>query len=255
MSPHVAHIYPLAQAYAHRDCEFNPPLWRSLRNGFTHIEVDAYCLFGRIFVGHDLSQLRPRRTLQTLYLEPLRKLLQHNQGKIFVDGTPLWLFVDVKTEAKSSYRVLHKLLGSYQDIVTTFTPSATHTRHVTVIVSGNRPSYPSIERTLLRYAAFDGRRPDVGVHINAHVTPIISDNWRKHFSWMGHGPMPESDQQKLEALIATTHQHGQKLRFWDTPDAATPQRRAVWDRLLTLGVDLVNTDDVEGLQSYLSQRR
>lgn len=254
MEADLTPVHPLAHAYAHRDCEFDPPLWRSLRHGFTHIEVDVYCLLGRVFVGHDLSQLRPGRTLQTLYLEPLRQLSQHRQGRIFTDDTPLWLFVDVKTEARSSWRVLRALLESYQDIVTAFTPSAARTQPVTVVVSGNRPPYSSAEREPLRLAALDGRLPDVGVYTNPHVTPIISDDWRKHFSWLGHGPMPDDEQRRLGALIDVTRRHGQKLRFWNTPDADTPQRKRVWDQLMTLGVDLLNTDDVEGLKTYLTQR-
>lgn len=246
--------YPLAQAYAHRDCEFDPPLWRSLRNGFTHIEVDAYCLFGHIFVGHDLSRLRPRRTLKTLYLDPLCQHLRPPHGKIFTDDTSLWLFVDVKTEARTSYKALHKLLESYQDMITTFTPLAAQTRALTVIVSGNRPAYKAAERMPLRYTALDGRLSDAGVCTNPHVMPIISDNWRKHFSWLGNGPIPENEREKLKTLVSMTHRHGQKLRFWNTPDANTPQRKAVWDELMALGVDLINTDDVEGLKAYLQHR-
>jgi hypothetical protein len=242
--------YPLAHAYAHRDCEFDPPLWRSLQNGFTHIEVDVYCLFGRILVGHDLSQLRPGRTLKMLYLDPLYQHLQRHQSGIFADNTPLWLFIDVKSEAGPSYKALHKLLESYQDMITTFTPFGVQQRALTVIVSGNRPSYEVTERMPLRYAALDGRLPDVGVHTNPYVMPIISDNWRKHFGWLGHGSMPANEQKRLEALLSVTHRHGQKLRFWNTPDTNTPQRKAIWNKLMALGVDLINTDDVEGLKEY-----
>lgn len=252
--PDITPSHPLAHAYAHRDCEFNPPLWRSLRHGFTHIEVDVYCLFGRIFVGHDLSQLRPGRTLQTLYLEPLRQLLRHKPGQIFTDDTPLWLFVDVKTEARSSWLLLRTLLESYHDIVTTFTPSSARTKSVTVVVSGNRPPYLVTEREPFRFAALDGRLPDAGVYTNPHVMPVVSDDWRKHFSWMGHGPMPDDERRRLKALIDITHRHSQRLRFWNTPDGDTPQRKCVWDQLTTLGIDLISTDDVEGLKNYLNQR-
>lgn len=249
MTPDAVH--PLIRAYAHRDCEFDPPLWRSLRNGFTHIEADTYCVFGRIFIGHDPSQLRPGRTLQKLYLDPLRHHVQDHQGKVFADGTPLWLFVDVKTGAATSYRALHTLLEPYKDLLTTFTPSGVHPKAVTVIVSGNRPAYRVVARTPLRYAALDGRLPDVGVCTDPHVMPVISDDWRKHFRWRGHGPIPADERKKLETLLFETRRHGQKLRFWGTPDADTPQRKAVWDELTALGVDLINTDDVKGLKAYL----
>lgn len=244
----------LEHAYAHRDCEYNLPLWRSLHAGFRFIEADVYSLFGRILVAHDLQRLRPWRTLQTLYLEPLHHYLQQNQGVLFVDKCPLWLFVDVKTPASASYAALHKLLASYHEILTTFTPGAAHLGAVKLIISGNRIPYHEAAGLPLRRAALDGRATDLGVHTDPNVMPIISDNWRKHFRWLGHGPMPDDERQKLETMVSVAHRHGQKLRFWGTPDDATSEREAVWDTLLEAGVDLLNTDDLEGLRGYLERR-
>jgi hypothetical protein len=39
------------------------------------------------------------------------------------------------------------------------------------------------------------------------------------------------------------------LRFWATPDSP-----AVWDELLNAGVDLINADDLRGLQAHMRQR-
>ncbi len=66
--------------------------------------------------------------------------------------------------------------------------------------------------------------------------------------------MPDDEQRRLQALIDITHRHSQRLRFWNTPDVNTPQRKRVWDQLMTLGIDLLSTDDVEGLKHYLTQR-
>ena len=243
----------LEHAYAHRDCEYQPPLWRSLHAGFRFIEADVYSLFGRTLVAHDLQQLRPRRTLQALYLRPLHDYLQQ-RGVLFADN-PLWLFVDVKTPAAASYAALHKLLASYRDMLTTFTPGTAHPGAVTVIISGNRVPYREAAKLPLRYAALDGRITDLGVHTDPSVMPIISDSWRKHFLWSGHGPMPDDERQKLEQMVETAHSCGQKLRFWGTPDDATPERERVWDTLLEVGVDLLNTDDLEGLKGYLERHR
>ncbi len=243
----------LEHAYAHRDCEYDPPLWRSLQAGFSFIEADVYSLFGRTLVAHDPGQLRPWRSLEVLYLEPLRHYVQQ-RGVLFADKTPLWLFIDVKTPAGASYTALHKLLASYSDVLTRFTPQTVQQAAVTIIISGNRIPYAQAAALPLRYAALDGRAGDLGVHTDPKVMPVISDNWRKHFHWSGQGPMPTGERQKLETMVTTAHQHGQKLRFWGTPDDATPERKAVWDTLLEAGVDLLNTDDLEGLRGYLERR-
>jgi hypothetical protein len=49
----------------------------------------------------------------------------------------LYLFVDVKTSASSSYRILHKLLERYKDIVTQFKPNTTNDKPVVIVISGN----------------------------------------------------------------------------------------------------------------------
>ncbi len=247
-------VKPLPHAYAHRDCEFRPPLLRSLAAGFSFIEADIYCLLGCAFVAHDPQQLRPQRTLRALYLEPLRQRVQQNGGRVFEDGTSLWLFLDVKTPARASHTVLERALSRYGDMLTSFTADDTYGKPITIILSGNRLPYDLTERFPLRNTALDGRVPDLGVHTNPNVMPIISDNWRKHFSWLGAGIMPANERRKLLEMVHKAHIHGQKLRFWNTPDEDTPERRAVWDTLLEAGVDLINSDDLEGLRAYLEQR-
>lgn len=243
----------LTKAYSHRDCELNPPLWISLRHGFTHIEVDVYCFFGQVFVAHDPQQLRGWKTLERLYLEPLRIHLK-NHGKIFDDRTKLHLFVDVKTSASSSYRILHKLLQRYKDIVTQFKPDTSNDRPVTIVISGNRLPYNDMQGQLERYAVLDGRLEDLGVHTDPHVMPFISDNWRKHFCWQGEGEMPEEELEKLQHIVKIAHQHNQKVRFWATPDKPSEEREKVWTMLLGQGVDLLNTDDLGGLRDFLLKK-
>ena len=105
----------------------------------------------------------------------------------------------------------------------------------------------------LRYAAYDGRLSDLESKSPASFIPIISDNWNKHFSWKGDGPMPNDQRAKLEAIIRQAHRKHQLVRFWATPDKASPQRTAVWKELLRAQVDLINTDDPPGLRDFLSE--
>jgi hypothetical protein len=243
-------IRPLKTAYAHRDCEAEHPLWDALSHGFAHIEADAYCGFGQVFVAHDLIQIRPGRTLANLYLDPLRNL----KRPLFDNNQSLWLFVDIKTAAHSSYRILKHALMPYRDILTCFHEASVECKPLTIIVSGNRVSYDMLKSEPMRYLALDGRSEDIGVHTDCSVMPIISDNWRKHFSWTGAGTMPKAEREKLERWLDTCHSHQQKLRFWNTPDAPSPARTNLWTTLLDLGIDLINTDDMAGLATFLRGR-
>ena len=81
--------------------------------------------------------------------------------------------------------------------------------------------------------------------------PLVSDNWTKHFTWLGVGPMPESERAKLHQIVQRSHAAGYDVRFWATPDLAGPARDAVWSELVAADVDALNTDDLAGLQSFL----
>lgn len=246
---------PLLQAYSHRDCELRPMLWHSLSQGFSYIEADVYCFFGQVFVAHDLQQLRPWNTLEKLYLEPLAKHLKNNHNRVFSDDTPLWLFLDVKTSASSSFKTINKVLSSYQYMLSSYQADQRKSGPINIILSGNRPDYELFSRLEHRLVAIDGRYEDLTKARNPVFMPIISDNWQKHFSWQGGSEMPLGEEQKLRQAIRLAHQHGQKLRFWATPDQAGKNRTRLWEKLLTEGIDLINTDDVTGLASFLETKR
>jgi hypothetical protein len=68
--------------------------------------------------------------------------------------------------------------------------------------------------------------------------------------WDGVGEMPSAARQRLERLVADVHAEGKLLRFWNLPKDGP----AVWSVLYDAGVDLINTDDLEGLARYLRSR-
>jgi hypothetical protein len=68
---------------------------------------------------------------------------------------------------------------------------------------------------------------------------------------MGIGEIPAAEREKLNTIVSTSHENGQKVRFWATPDLPNPQREAIWQELLKAGVDFINTDDLAGLQEFL----
>lgn len=246
-------VLPLARAHAHNDYWHARPLYDALDHGFTSVEADVFLVDGELLVGHDWSELRPERTLKSLYLDPLKKIIQQNGGSVYPKYPhDFFLWIDIKTDGESTYRVLHEQLRQYQDILTKFTGDKVKTGAVTVIISGNRPR-TLMETQPVRYAAMDGRMSDLGSGVSPQFMPVISDNWQRHFTWMGNGPMPEEERQKLQSIVSTAHANGQRVRFWATPDMPSSQREAVWHELMKANVDFINSDDLSGLQHYLQQ--
>jgi hypothetical protein len=239
---------PLIKTHAHNDYLHDKPLYEALEHGFTSIEVDIFLVYGKLMVAHDLWKIKPEWTLQSLYLDPLQDLVHLNEGSVYPDWPhSVILLIDIKSEAEPTYELLREVLAEYEDMLTTFTPESTNLGAITVIISGNRPK-TVMENEAFRYAALDGRLKDMENDVNPNLIPLISDNWKKHFSWQGNGPMPEEERLKLGKIVNSAHEQGVKIRFWATPDGPD-----VWEELLAADVDLIGTDDLSGLQKFLME--
>ena len=97
-----------------------------------------------------------------------------------------------------------------------------------------------------RYAAVDGRIEDLESNAPGSLIPLVSDNWTKVFKWHGTDPLPDDERHHLKQIVEKAHAQGRKVRFWATPD-----KPEVWAALFDAGVDLINTDDLAGLQKFL----
>src|SRR2546430_8556980 len=109
---------PLRHAHAHNDYEHARPLFDALEQGFCSVEADIYLVNGQLLVAHDRDKVSPARTLEALYLDPLRERVKKNGGKVFPNGPDVTLLVDVKSDAEETYAVLRKVLESYTGILT-----------------------------------------------------------------------------------------------------------------------------------------
>ena len=241
-------VVPLVHAHAHNDYEHRRPLLDALQHGFCSIEADVHLVEGKLLVAHDLRDSRPERTLETLYLEPLRQRARKNGGRIYRNGPTIILLVDVKSEAASTYLVLDRVLRQFTDILTRFENTHSEPKAVTVIISGNRDR-DFMAKQEIRYAALDGRLPDLQASVAHELIPLISDDWNAHFKWRGDGNVPADEQQKLGEIVTLAHRQGRKVRFWGTPD-----RVEFWKVLSGAGVDLINADDLAGLRTFLLPR-
>ena len=238
-------VLPLPAAHAHNDYEHKRPLFDALDHGFCSVEADVFLVKGELLVGHTFLQLQRERKLESLYLDPLRARIKQNGGKVYKDGPVLWLLVDVKTEAKSTYQALDKVLAKYSDIVSVVKEGKFAEKAVTVVVSGNRAKAEAAAQEV-RYAGIDGRAADLDSTEPVHLLPWISESWTAHFRWRGDGPMPDVERAKLRDFVRKAHKHGRRVRFW-----ATPERVEVWKELRAADVDLINTDKLAELQSFL----
>ena len=239
-------VSPLPNAHSHNDYQHGRPLLDALDQGFCSVEADIHLVDGRLLVAHDLSQTRPDRDLDSLYLTPLHQRVKRNGGRVHRGHPEVTLLIDFKGEAGPTYAALKTLLAKHADMLTAWGPDGVHPGAVTVIISGNRPSTEELRSEKTRMAGIDGRMKDLKGKDPSTLMPLVSERWGSLFQWRGSGPMPEDESARLKELVEKAHTQGRKIRFWAIPD-----NPAGWATVRQAGVDLINTDHLPELRKFL----
>lgn len=243
--PGPTHALPLPRAHAHNDYEHPRPLLDALDQGFCSVEADIFAVDGQLLVAHDRVRVKPERTLQALYLDPLLERVRAHQGRVYRHGPPFFLLIDFKTGAAETWPVLRAVLTNYTAMLTRFAADRTETNAVTLVLSGNSPR-TELAAEPVRWAALDGRLPDLDTNPSRHLVPWISDNWASRFQWRGREAIPAEERAKLRAIVARAHAQGRQVRFWGAADL-----EAMWREQFEAGVDFLNTDRLAGLRQFL----
>ena len=245
--PGGAQVIPLEHAHAHNDYQHDRPLAEALEHGFTSIEADIHLVDGHLLVAHDRDKVDPARTLETLYLDPLRAVIRERNGSVYGTAYPVTLLIDIKSDSLATYVALDSVLRRYADILTIFADTLVIKGPLVAVLSGER-AIGMARRAHVRFAGLDGRLTDLDSSRKypARVMPLISDNWDQVTKWKGNGAPPATLKADLARIVRRAHAHGQRIRFWATPDTD-----AVWDVLRAAHVDLIGADDLDALRASL----
>lgn len=235
----------LPGAHAHNDYHHARPLTDALDQGFCSVEADVFLVDGQLLVGHTPFELRPQRTLEKLYLDPLLERVHQNHGSVHGTGERFTLLVDIKSDASPTTAALAKVLSKYAELLCYQKRGEFRPEAIEVIVSGNR-SGKEIASCEPRYFGIDGRPSDVGHSYSVELMPLISESWESISQWQGEGELADADRVKLRQLTEAVHKEGKRLRFWATAD-----KPALWEELHAAGVDVIGTDDLPALAKFL----
>jgi len=241
-------VSPLPRAHSHNDYHQERPLFNALDNGFCSVEADIFLIDGALLVGHDRRDLKPERSLEALYLDPLLARAKANGGRIYPGGPVFTLLVDIKDDGRKTYARLREVLKTYAEMLTEFTDDATTERAVTIVLSGSRPE-EMVAAESPRFVGLDGRLGDLAQQPNPNLYPLVSDSWMSVFKWAGAGPMPEDERATLNSLIAQAHANRQRIRFW-----ALPFSTDAWHVAYDAGVDLINVDFLEKARKFMLEK-
>ena len=241
---------PLTSVHAHNDYEHPHPLFDAMECGFCSVEADIHLVNGNLLVAHSRREVKPDHTLQSLYLDPLRKRIRENGGRVYRDGPPVWLLIDFKSDPREMYPVLNDVLQQYADILTVWRDGTKQQGAVTAILTGDHPAIDVLSAQKVRYACLDGTLRELKSNPPADLVPWMSSEWLRSFTWSGKGDIPDDDRQELRRIVKEAHSQGRLVRFWGAPDNI-----ATWRELRAASVDLINTDDLKGAQKFLLTER
>jgi hypothetical protein len=245
-----AQVIPLPDAHAHNDYQHERPLFDALEYGFTSIEVDVLLINNELFVGHDLPE-EVDHSLPTLlesYLLPLDSIIRLNDGWLYPGNDQIcYLMIDIKSGGAETYMILNQQLQPYISWIRK--PHEPMEGSIIIFLSGNRPIDIVINDPNTLFS-LDGRPEDLGKGFSKDIMPVISQSFYRYSNWQGNVEIPEEDKAKIRKLANEVHLENKMLRLW-----ATPESPDAWNTLQDLGVDLINSDDLEGLSNYLLKKQ
>lgn len=237
----VKFVHP--NAHSHNDYEHVHPLKDALLNGFISVEADVHLQDGQLLVAHNRPGPKAE-TLEKLYLSPLDSLLNARGGKIYPGYDKVfYLMIDCKSEASATYEAIRKAAAKYPALL-----CSSGNCPVRIFLSGNRPVIQMMNEGFSGIA-IDGRPEDLGEGYSSELMPVISDHYRNWLTWNGKSKPLEEDLQRIKNLAERAHREGKKLRLWAIPD-----NELTWEVLLNAGVDFINTDHLENLNRFLTQK-
>lgn len=177
--------------HSHNDYWRRVPLYSALQAGCTGVEADVWLFNEELYVGHTSSSLSPRRTLRSMYVDPLVEILD-KQNPITslhrtVDSPPngVWdtdpdqpviLLIDFKTDGAATWSAVVKDLEPLRErrYLTYFNGRDLVPGPVTVVGTGNTPFDLVTANSTYRDIFFDApldRLVDGERHFESQATP------------------------------------------------------------------------------------
>lgn len=236
--------YTTLNAHSHNDYENDIPFRLAYDNHFGSIEADIWAVNGELFVAHYQADIKPERTLEALYLNPVSEIFRQNAGRAWKDDPSTFqLLIDLKTPVEPTLSILIEKLKPLRDI---FDPDV-NPHAVRIVLSGNRPE-PSDFHKYPGFIFYDGLLDRSYNDELLKKVPLFSENLRKFTSWNGQGDINDKEKKRIQSVIDSVHGLNNKIRFWNAPD-----NQDAWNILMKMGVDYINTDKIIELSDYLKK--
>ena len=232
--------------HSHNDYWQSVPFYQAYAQQVSSIEADIFHQDGLLLVGHDLEDLDSAYTLKKLYLDPIVEQFIKNGGRVWPDSEQtLILMIDIKSPTEPALSCIIGILHEHRPVFdTSLDPNA-----IRVVITGNVPKpedFDNYPPTIF----FDGTLDHPYSPDQLERIAMISLPFYKYTRWKGEGAMNESEKIAVQQAINQAHEMNKPIRFWASPDNET-----AWNTLHQMGVDFINTDNVERCTEFFRKQR
>lgn len=238
-------VYTTANAHSHNDYEQTKPFTLAFEHEFGSIEADIFLVNwnNELLVGHTPEEIKNSpRTLDSLYLRPLDEMIRKHNGAVYNNpAASLQLMIDIKTDAKPTLQKLVETLRRY--------PRLIGCRQLRIVISGNRPA-PAAFGSYPDFIHFDGNLAETYSPEALKKIDMLSADLGAYNNRNAKGLLTTEQEKRVVADISRAHSAGKKVRFWAIPD-----HPAGWQKMMSFGVDYINTDKIEALTTFLNHPR
>jgi hypothetical protein len=224
--------------HSHNDYERDTALYSGLSAGCVGVEADIWEINGNLIVKHNSGDGN-ENTLQNLYLNPLKALIEKNQA-VFPKAPQqsLNLLIDFKTDAAKTWDLLVKQLQPLRDAgyLSTSVNGQFKKGLVTIVASGSA----IVDTNTNTPKLYGGNNPNGAIFGDARIDKdlVNFNSGNAYFASAKYSDRGSNEVAKRDEA----HKKGFKVRYWDGPTST-----ADWQKLVDAGVDRVNVDDLQNV--------
>lgn len=255
-------VLPVA-CHSHNDYWRQRPLYSALGSGCISVEADIWLVNNDLLVGHSFNALDRKKTLQTMYIDPLTKILERMNAPSFIslEKTPskypkgvfyqepqqsLTLLIDFKTTGQDLWPLVLEQLRPLRDRgLLTFWDGNTRTmRPITIVGTGNAPFEMLTSNATYRDIFFDAPLEALEDKYNPTNSFYASSSLTRAIGPLFHFALSGPQSELIRKQVRQARDQGLVPRYWGTPRWPRGLRDDTWGLLLKEGVGVLNVDDL-----------
>jgi len=240
---YLTEINAIFPGHSHNDYQQEVPLYHALSLGYTSLEIDVRPYKNALAIKHNPFGLRNKPTLESLYLIPLKKIINENEGSVFKDNNAtLTLLIDIKSKKKKAIRNLRSLYKKYDSLFHQRVNGKIKKGPVKLVLTGKIPiNY--LTDVDLQYLGIEA---DFYKSYPEKLIPHI-EGYSCSFKKLKR-KSKSSLENNINSLVKNSTSKNKTSRFWKAPDD-----KEVWKMLLDLNVNRISVDDLSGFHKYHSK--